>query len=67
MQWQEYIECNPGILSGKPVIKGTRLPVALIIQKLENGYSFDELQQAYPHLTKDQLLAVFEFADSGQL
>jgi uncharacterized protein (DUF433 family) len=62
MQWQDYIERNPDILMGKPVLKGTRLTVELIMRKLAGGYGFNELQQAYPHLTKEQLAAACEYA-----
>ena len=47
---------------GKPIIKGTRIAVELIIRKLASGYSFEQLLDSYPHLTKDQLYAVFEYA-----
>jgi uncharacterized protein (DUF433 family) len=62
MQWQDYIERNPDILMGKPVLKGTRLTVELIMRKLAGGYNFDELQIAYPHLSKEQLSAACEYA-----
>jgi uncharacterized protein (DUF433 family) len=62
MQWQDYIERNPDVLMGKPVLKGTRLTVELIMRKLAGGYNFDELQKAYPHLSKEQLSAACEYA-----
>jgi uncharacterized protein (DUF433 family) len=62
MQWKQYIEHNPDILTGKPVLKGTRLTVELVMSKLAGGYTFDELQQAYPHLSKEQLSAACEYA-----
>ena len=43
MTWQLYIERNPEVLTGKPVIKGTRLSVELIMRKLAGGYTFDKL------------------------
>jgi uncharacterized protein (DUF433 family) len=62
MDWQQYIERNPNVLMGKPVIKGTRLSVELIMRKLAGGYSFDTLLQVYPHLSKEQLAAACEYA-----
>jgi uncharacterized protein (DUF433 family) len=60
MQWQNYIERNPDILLGKPVIKGTRIGVELIMRKLAGGYSFNDLLNAYPHLTQEQIAAACE-------
>jgi uncharacterized protein (DUF433 family) len=62
MQWQNYIVHSPDSLMGKPVLKGTRLTVELIMRKLAGGYSFEELLKAYPHLSKEQLSAVCKSA-----
>lgn len=62
MEWKNFIERNPDILLGKPIIKGTRISVELIMRKLANGYSFDDLLTAYPHLVKEQLSAACEYA-----
>lgn len=62
MEWHQYIERNPGILLGKPIIKGTRISVELIIRKLAGGYSFNDVIKAYPHLTKEQIAAACEYA-----
>jgi uncharacterized protein (DUF433 family) len=62
MGWKNFIERNPDILLGKPIIKGTRISVELIMRKLAAGYSFGDLLIAYPHLTKEQLSAACEYA-----
>jgi len=62
MDWHQYIERNPDILMGKPVLKGTRLTVELIMRKLAGGYTFEALLEAYPHITKEQLAAACEYA-----
>lgn len=62
MEWQQYIERNPEILLGKPVIKGTRISVELVMRKLAGGYSFEEILKAYPHLHKEQIAAACEYA-----
>ena len=62
MAWQLYIERNPEVLTGKPVIKGTRISVELIMRKLAGGYTFDNLIEAYPHLNREQLAAACEYA-----
>ena len=62
MDWQLYIERNPEVLLGKPVIKGTRISVELIMRKLAGGYSFEDILKAYPHLSKEQVAAACEYA-----
>ena len=62
MEYKKYIERNPRILRGKPILKGTRISVELIMRKVASGYSVDELLVSYPHLKKEQILAAFEYA-----
>ncbi|MEJ7677968.1 MAG: DUF433 domain-containing protein [Segetibacter sp.] len=57
----EYIEQRPGILGGKAVIKGTRIGVDLILEKIGAGESFEELLKAYPFLSKKVLLACISY------
>jgi uncharacterized protein (DUF433 family) len=57
----EYIEQKSGVLGGKPVIKGTRIAVDLILEKIGAGESIDDLLAAYPHITKEQLLACISY------
>ena len=47
---------------GKPVIKGTRITVELIMRKFAGGYSLEQMLAAYPMLTRQQISAVFEYA-----
>jgi len=51
------IESNHGIMLGKPVIKGTRITVELILTKLASGFSFEEILKSYDHLTNEDILA----------
>ncbi|MDQ3843190.1 MAG: DUF433 domain-containing protein [Bacteroidota bacterium] len=62
MAWQQYIERNPQVLSGKPIIKGTRISVELVMRKLAGGNTFEQLLNAYPHLQREQLEAACEYA-----
>lgn len=62
MNWKDYIISDPDVLVGKPVIKGTRLSVELILERLGDGWSQDDLFRSYPHLTPQALQAVFAFA-----
>ncbi len=56
------IESNPDILAGKPVVKGTRIPVALLLELVEAGLSIDDILREYPHLRRDDVLTVLRIA-----
>jgi uncharacterized protein (DUF433 family) len=62
MNWRDYIASDPEILVGKPTVKGTRLSVDLILDRLADGWTAEDLFQAYPRLTPEALQAVFAFA-----
>ncbi|EMS33580.1 Hypothetical protein C943_04459 [Mariniradius saccharolyticus AK6] len=62
MDYKELIERNPSVLGGKPIIKGTRISVELIIRKLGDGYSISEILENYPHLTTEQVKAALQYA-----
>lgn len=55
---------NPKIMCGKPVIKGTRIPVYLILNLLAAGYTFERIIQAYPQLTKKDIQAALRYAQA---
>ena len=57
MNWREYIVVDPAVLVGKPVIKGTRISVELLLDRFADGWSYDEVLAAYPHLTREQVQA----------
>ena len=56
------IEINPAVMLGKPVDKGTRIPVYLILEKLETGGSIEQLLDAHPRLTREDIQAAIEYA-----
>ena len=56
------IEINPDVMLGKPVIRGTRIPVELILRKLSEGASEADLQDAYPRLTREDIQAALAYA-----
>ena len=62
MNMHSLIEVNPRIMLGKPVIKGTRITVEQILEKLSVVDSIDEVIQSHPHLTKEQVHAALSFA-----
>jgi len=55
-------EINPRIMVGKPVIKGTRIPVEIILRKLAQNVSIDKILQDYPRLTSKDIQAALEYA-----
>ena len=59
---ENIIESNPKIMFGKPVIKGTRITVELILGKIADGESVEDILSSYPHLTREQILACVGFA-----
>jgi uncharacterized protein (DUF433 family) len=62
MDWREHISSDPSIMFGKPCIKNTRIPVDLILEKLGNGYSIDDLLAAYPKISKEDIKACMLYA-----
>jgi uncharacterized protein (DUF433 family) len=58
----DRIEINPGIMDGKPVIRGTRVPVELVLRKLGAGMSPEAILVDHPRLTRDDIQAAQAFA-----
>ena len=56
------IETNPAVMLGKPVIRGTRIPVELVLRKLSEGATEAELLDAYPRLTRADIYAALSYA-----
>lgn len=61
MNWKERIVSEKNILLGKPTIKGTRISVEFILERLANGWSEDKILKSYPHLQKEDIQAVFAY------
>ena len=59
---ESLIESNPKIMVGKPVIRGTRITVELILDKLAAGETVEQILEDYPHLTREGIRAASEFA-----
>lgn len=62
MELAKKIESNPSIMLGKPVIKGTRITVELIVRKLGEGATVDDLLDGYPNLKRDDIQAALIYA-----
>jgi len=62
MEYVKYIVRDPNVMLGKPIIKGTRITVELLMRKLAGGFSIENLMESYPHISREQILAAFEYA-----
>ncbi len=58
----DRIEFNPGVCDGKPVIRGTRIPVSVILENVAQGESWDTLIESYPELKKEDIRAALLYA-----
>ena len=64
MNWQERIVIDPGILVGKPVVKGTRLAVEFIVDLLAQGWTEAQVLRNYPGLTREDIQACLSYASA---
>ena len=62
MNWKEHIDRNPAVIGGKPKIKGTRIGVELILERLGDGWTVEQLLEAYPLVTAEQIQACQSYA-----
>lgn len=62
MNWHERIISDEAVLLGKPTIKGTRISVEFILERMADGWSEQNILENYPHLTREDLQAVFGYA-----
>ena len=62
MNWKEHIDRNPAVIGGKPKIKGTRIGVELILERLGDGWAVEQLLEAYPNVTAEQIQACQSYA-----
>ena len=58
----DRIEIDTGVMQGKPVIRGTRIPVELLLCKLAEGAKIEDLLDAYPRLAVDDIRAALDYA-----
>lgn len=63
MNYKERITQNPNILVGKPTVKGTRIPIDLILKKLAQNISIDEILKDFPRLTREDVQAAILYAE----
>jgi uncharacterized protein (DUF433 family) len=61
-RWQERIVVDQDIHHGDPCIKGTRIPVAMVVGSLADGLTFDDIRAAYPQITDEDIYASLAYA-----
>jgi len=62
MNWREHIVSDPQILRGKPCIKGTRIPAALVLGYLASGSHNEAILREFPDLTQEDVAACLDYA-----
>jgi len=62
MNWRDHIHSDLSVMGGKPVVRGTRITVELILEYVAEGASFAEILEGYDHLTEADLRAAVSFA-----
>jgi uncharacterized protein (DUF433 family) len=62
MNWQDRISIDPGICHGQACVRGTRIPVAVVLDNLASGVTLKELLHSYPALAAEDLAAVLAYA-----
>jgi uncharacterized protein (DUF433 family) len=63
-QYSDRIEINPKIMLGKPVFKGTRIPVYVVLNLLAEGYTTEKIIKEFPDLKKNDIVSALHFAAS---
>lgn len=59
--WKDRIVVDPDILVGKPTVKGTRISVELILDRLSDGWTMEDILSSYPTLDRQDVLAALSF------
>ncbi len=67
MDWNNRIISDPHIMFGKPVVKGTRVPVELIVDKLAAGRTIEQLLKSYPHLEAADIYACLHYGFQNKI
>jgi len=62
VNWKQFVVSDPEILRGKPRLKGTRIPVSLVLGYLAAGRTFEEITAEFPDLTSERIAACLDYA-----
>jgi uncharacterized protein (DUF433 family) len=63
--YMDRIELNPRVCNGKPVIKGTRIPVAILVTQLAEGENWTKILANYPELKQEDIRAALQYASDA--
>ncbi len=58
----QLIQSDPDVMLGKPIVRGTRITVEMILRKLSHGESIEQMLESHPRLTRETVLAALEYA-----
>ena len=61
IDWRNHIASDSEILRGKPIVKGTRLSVEFLVERLADGWTEAEIMESYPNITKDSINAIYAY------
>ncbi len=64
VNWRERIEINPDVMTGKPIIKGTRLSVDHVLELLAEGWTTDQIIDEYPGVSSDDIAGCLSYASA---
>jgi uncharacterized protein (DUF433 family) len=62
MNWQDRISVDPKVLVGKPIVKGTRIAVELVVDLLAQGWTQEQILDSYPNLAAEDIRACLAYA-----
>lgn len=62
MRWQDHITTDPAVCNGRACIKGTRIPVSVVLDNLAAGTSLEEILASYPSLSREAVQAAIGYA-----
>jgi len=65
IMYTDRIEINPRVCGGKPVIRGTRIPISVLVDQLAEGESWDSMIRGYPELTDADIRAALHYASAA--
>ncbi len=63
--YNHHIEIDPRVCAGKPVIRGTRIPVAVLVSELAEGRAWDDVIRGHPELSEEDIRAALEYASDA--
>lgn len=59
--WKDRVTVDPNVLTGKPIIRGTRISVEQLMDRLSDGWSMEQILESYPRITREDVLAAIAF------